>query len=248
MLYRKTAVGAGVFSFALVGVFLGSLSFHFSAPTLTTKRATLGSEFRTAPVGSANFRPRISVAYHEVLGRADGGDPGGLTAWNQQMVMGKSEAQLRETFLRHPDYALTHQLPDGSIDYSPVVILAYLDFLGGVDPNGLPGWVQNIAHGMTEAEMRERFLRDRGYANSHRNQDGSVDYSPIINAWYVRILGRVKGGEPAGVAEWNRQMNNGLTEEQLRESFIRSEEYALKNPATRPPHPRLHLRLAVCPY
>jgi len=214
-----------------VAVVVGAVCLAASGLGSASGLANVDAEFRAAPPGTADFRPRVSVAYREVLGRADGGDPGGLLGWHQEMVAGKTEAEIREIFLRHPDYALTHQLPNGSVDYSPVVILAYIDFLGGVDPVGVAIWTQHIINGVSEARMREYFLRDPGYTSRHRLSDGSVDYSPIINLWYVRILGRVGGGEAAGVAEWNRRMNAGLTEDQLRESFIRSQEYASKHPA-----------------
>jgi hypothetical protein len=50
-----------------------------------------------------NFRPIVDDAYQDVLGR--NADPGGLTFYNRRMNEGLSEADVRETLLRSPEYA-----------------------------------------------------------------------------------------------------------------------------------------------
>jgi hypothetical protein len=54
------------------------------------------------------------------------------------------------------------------------------------------------------------------------------DFGPVITLAYMRILGRPP--DPGGLENYNRQMNSGLTEAQMRESLLRSPEYATKNP------------------
>ncbi len=54
------------------------------------------------------------------------------------------------------------------------------------------------------------------------------DFSRIINLAYQRILGRP--ADPSGLDSYNRSMNAGLSEADLREALLRSEEYADKNP------------------
>lgn len=54
------------------------------------------------------------------------------------------------------------------------------------------------------------------------------DFSRVINLAYQRILGRP--ADSVGLADYNQAMNQGLTESQMRESLIRSQEYADKNP------------------
>ena len=54
------------------------------------------------------------------------------------------------------------------------------------------------------------------------------DFSRIISMAYLRILGRPP--DPGGLESYDRAMNAGLTEAQLRESLLRSQEYANKNP------------------
>ena len=56
------------------------------------------------------------------------------------------------------------------------------------------------------------------------------DFSPVITQAYVRILRRPP--DAGGLETYNRAMNSGLTEEQMRESLLRSNEYAIKNPDT----------------
>lgn len=56
------------------------------------------------------------------------------------------------------------------------------------------------------------------------------DFSRIINQAYMRILGRP--ADPGGLENYNRLLNAGMSESQMRESLIRSGEYATKNPET----------------
>jgi hypothetical protein len=55
------------------------------------------------------------------------------------------------------------------------------------------------------------------------------DFSRIISIAYMRILGRP--ADPGGLESYNRAMNDGLSEAQMRESLLRSSEYADKNPS-----------------
>jgi hypothetical protein len=54
------------------------------------------------------------------------------------------------------------------------------------------------------------------------------DFSRIITMAYMRILGRPP--DPGGLESYDRAMNAGLTEAQMRESLLRSQEYANNNP------------------
>ena len=56
------------------------------------------------------------------------------------------------------------------------------------------------------------------------------DFSPVISLAYMRILGRPP--DVGGLESYNQAMNSGLTEAQMRESLLRSNEYAVKNPDT----------------
>ena len=55
------------------------------------------------------------------------------------------------------------------------------------------------------------------------------DFSRIIAMAYLRILGRPP--DPGGLDNYNQAMNGGLTEALMRESLLRSSEYAAKNPS-----------------
>jgi hypothetical protein len=54
------------------------------------------------------------------------------------------------------------------------------------------------------------------------------NFSRIISLAYMRILERPP--DPGGLDSYNRLMNDGLTEAMMRESLLRSPEYAAKNP------------------
>jgi len=55
------------------------------------------------------------------------------------------------------------------------------------------------------------------------------DFSRIIRMAYLRILDREP--DPGGLASYNGQMNGGMSEAAMRETLLRSAEYATKNPA-----------------
>ena len=55
------------------------------------------------------------------------------------------------------------------------------------------------------------------------------DFSRIIRMAYLRILDREP--DPGGLASYNGQMNGGMSEAAMRETLLRSPEYATKNPA-----------------
>ena len=57
------------------------------------------------------------------------------------------------------------------------------------------------------------------------------DFSRIIRMAYLRILDREP--DPGGLASYNGQMNGGMSEAAMRETLLRSSEYATKNPARR---------------
>jgi hypothetical protein len=58
------------------------------------------------------------------------------------------------------------------------------------------------------------------------------DFSPIIRIAYLEILQRE--ADPGGLAFYNGRMNEGLSEADLREILLRSEEYARKNQGFKP--------------
>lgn len=54
------------------------------------------------------------------------------------------------------------------------------------------------------------------------------DFSRIITMAYLRILERLP--DPGGLAVYNDSMNGGLSEALMRESLLRSAEYADRHP------------------
>ena len=55
------------------------------------------------------------------------------------------------------------------------------------------------------------------------------DFSRIISMAYLRILERPP--DAGGLAAYNNAMNAGLTEAMMRESLLRSPEYAQRHPS-----------------
>jgi hypothetical protein len=58
------------------------------------------------------------------------------------------------------------------------------------------------------------------------------DFTRVIRDAYAEILERPP--DPGGLDHYNRRMNEGLSEEALREALLRSEEYAIKYPLPGP--------------
>jgi hypothetical protein len=54
------------------------------------------------------------------------------------------------------------------------------------------------------------------------------NFGRIISLAYLRILERLP--DPGGLDNFNRLMNQGLSESLMREALLRSAEYAAKNP------------------
>jgi hypothetical protein len=54
------------------------------------------------------------------------------------------------------------------------------------------------------------------------------NFSRIVGLAYLRILERPP--DPGGLENFNRLMNQGLTEAMMREALLRSPEYASNNP------------------
>lgn len=54
------------------------------------------------------------------------------------------------------------------------------------------------------------------------------NFGPVITLAYERILRRP--ADPAGIETYNRLMNSGMSESQMRETLLRSQEYAQNNP------------------
>jgi hypothetical protein len=54
------------------------------------------------------------------------------------------------------------------------------------------------------------------------------NFSRVITLAYLRILDRLP--DPEGLEHYNQLMNEGLTEAVMRESLLRSPEYAVRNP------------------
>ena len=67
-------------------------------------------------------------------------------------------------------------------------------------------------------------------------------FRPIIGDAYLEILRRA--ADPGGLDHYNRLMNQGMSEADMRESLLRSDEYARKNPIA-PLAPRVGLNVHI---
>ncbi len=69
------------------------------------------------------------------------------------------------------------------------------------------------------------------------------DFGRIINLAYMRILGRP--ADPGGQENFDRLMNQGMAEAMMRETLLRSEEYAIKNPDRAAPATKTSTKASV---
>ncbi len=171
---------------------------------------------KKASTGSVNFGVVIRLAYQEILLRS--ADAGGLAGWNEALNSGVSESQMREAFLRSGEFQV--RFPSAT----HVVALGYRKYLQREpDTGGLAGWNAAIASGLTEADFRERLIRSGEFA-----QTNNGSYGRVIDFAYPEILQRP--ADLAGKQSWNQALVGGMAEAQMREAFIRSDEFRQKNP------------------
>ena len=70
-----------------------------------------------------------------------------------------------------------------------------------------------------------------------------TDFTRVIRNGYLEILEREP--DAGGLASYNAAMNAGLSEADMRESLLRSAEYAAKNSGFRPSRDRRSLQLRL---
>ena len=159
-------------------------------------------------------------------------------------------------------------------DFSPVITQAYVRILGRPpDAGGPESYNQAMNFGLTEERMRESLLRSNEYAiknpdtlratstsskkrkkatkkkpskkKSRKRQSSMPSFRPIIRHAYVEILRREP--DAGGLEHYNRLMNQGMSEADMREGLLRSDEYARKNPLVplAPLAPRVGLNVHI---
>lgn len=152
----------------------------------------------------------IRQLYREILGRE--ADPEGLGGWVRSSL---SVAQVRLALLASDEfrYRQAQQLDQGRVD---MIKGLYRDVLGR--EFDVPGLLHHFISGRTEAQLRVDFA-----ASAEGAKRQLAGRRPMIEGLYREILRR----EPdiAGVHGW---LGSGLSEAQLRDRFLRSDEYRQK--------------------
>lgn len=120
----------------------------------------------------------------------------------------------------------------GPVEY---VTSLYQELLGRTpDEGGLSAWVQAMAGGMTEAQVRQGFLDSAEYkARMSTGQAPSAyagDAQAFVSGLYWELLGRAP--DAGGLAAWVQALQSGqLTDAQVRQGFLDSPEYRARQAA-----------------
>lgn len=149
----------------------------------------------------------IRQLYREILGRE--ADPEGLGGWVRSSL---SVAQVRLALLASDEfrYRQAQQLDQGRVD---MIKGLYRDVLGR--EFDVPGLLHHFISGRTEAQLRVDFA-----ASAEGAKRQLAGRRPMIEGLYREILRREP--DAAGMQGW---LGSGLTEAQLRDRFLRSDEY-----------------------
>jgi fibronectin type 3 domain-containing protein len=155
------------------------------------------------PAGTPNQR-FVVAAYQAILGRAP--EPDGLAAWSHLQDQGAPPTQVSSGLAHSAEY------------YTNLVTAAYRHFLNRLpDPTGLAGWVSNLRHGLRDEQLDAFFLSSLEYLQGHGG-----DGAGWVGGMYQDLLGRTAAS--AEIDSWMRDMQNGLSPQQVAYSIAASAE------------------------
>lgn len=159
------------------------------------------SPFSTSPNPDPNAA-FVQSLYHSVLGRS--GADSEVATWVVKLEAGMNRQQVALGFVN----SLEHRQDQ--------VITYYQEFLHRApDPTSV-NWVGALLSGVPEEQVVEGFLDSPEYQAEH--QDSTL----FIHDLYLDVLGR--GGEPAGVADWQAVLASGVSRDAVAAAFVHSPE------------------------
>lgn len=130
--------------------------------------------------------PMIEGVYQEVLGRAS--DPRGLEHWQRVTgawrAAGMSDEQIRTRLVQEFMASDEYRARAGASDLGAMIEGVYQEVLGRAsDPGGLQNWIDAAnawrAAGMTDAEIRERLVREFHASDEGRARHGGEAPPPV---------------------------------------------------------------------
>jgi hypothetical protein len=145
----------------------------------------------------------VDALYGTLLHRTP--DAGGLTGWTQLLGQGTSREQIARNIWASPEHRGLQI--DGY----------YQAFLRRqADADGKNLWLNTFAGGASEIDVQAGFLQSAEYRTSHS------DNSSFLAGLYGDILGRA--ADNAGLADWGRALQGGMSRGQVAKSFLTSGE------------------------
>jgi hypothetical protein len=171
---------------------------------------------------------QVTRLYQAALGRAP--DSVGRENWTTQVFAGAPLSRLAEGFLDSAEF----QVRFGQPDDAGFIVTAYRQALGReADAPGLAFWQNNLASGMTRAELLT------GFSESVENRKLTAplvaeglwdanDQVAEIARLYKAVLGRAP--ELDGLRFWNDQAAHGTGMTQMANAFAQSAEFNARFP------------------
>ena len=172
----------------------------------------------------------LDYAYRAILGRE--ADEQGKNNWLKEMELGATRGSIINGFIGSDEFTsmckqygikrgdLPHLEPaDKNIKRTQFVVRLYRNILGrDADKGGLNTWTKDLANGKSACSVIEGFFYSEEFQNA--------GYSPeeFVEILYRTILGRES--DPAGKADWVKQIKSGAGKRDILAGFVYSNEFA----------------------
>ena len=163
---------------------------------------------------SAEFQQNGAIiikTYIAALGRDP--DFAGFSYWRSALQNGLSQQVLLNLFLASPEFTQTY----GGLTDTGFVILVYQNVLGRpADANGLNYWIAQLGAGLSRAQVMQAFVNSTEFA-------AFVNNRLLADTAYLTLLNQTP--DVQGRVFWTNQLNLGITQLQIFNSFITSPEF-----------------------
>ena len=169
---------------------------------------------------------QVTRLYQAALGRLP--DAPGREAWTTALQNGASLSALADGFLSSDEF----QSRFGQLDNIGFVVRSYeLALRRGADPDGLSYWNNQLANGMSRAEMLMKFSEsneNRGHTSQLvRNGLWDADeHAMQATRLYLAVLDRMP--DAAGGHYWTDMLDGGVHLTKVANGFAESQEFALR--------------------
>ncbi len=147
-------------------------------------------------------------------------DEDGFEYWVDQRARSTSLNNISSAFASGNEFKNRY----GSLNNSAFVDLVYLNVLGrSPDPDGRAYWIGQLNQGVDRGAVMAGFAESNEYVNRTQTQAATSVTQARISRLYMAFF--LRDPDPAGLAYWSGQANNGTSLEAIASSFAQSSEF-----------------------